>query len=145
MSTSPVTSGGTGANGAVTDSSSSQAGAANSLDNVDTSQFLKMMLTEMQNQDPLNPMQTSQIMDELGQMQQITASNKLTSTLDAMALGQSLSNATSLIGKNIDGIDDSGNPAAGVVSKVSIANNAAKIYVGSQVLSLNNVQDVLPN
>jgi flagellar basal-body rod modification protein FlgD len=145
MSTSPVTSGATGANGAVTDSSSSQAGSANSLDNVDTSQFLKMMLTEMQNQDPLNPMQTSQIMDELGQMQQITASNKLTSTLDAMALGQSLSNATSLIGKNIDGIDDSGNPAAGVVSKVSIANNAAKIYVGSQVLSLNNVQDVLPN
>jgi flagellar basal-body rod modification protein FlgD len=145
MSTSPVTSGATGANGAVTDSSSSQAGSANSLDNVDTSQFLKMMLTEMQNQDPLNPMQTSQIMDELGQMQQITASNKLTSTLDAMALGQSLSNATSLIGKNIDGIDDSGNPAAGVVSKVSVANNAAKIYVGSQVLSLNNVQDVLPN
>ncbi|HEY2147601.1 MAG TPA: flagellar hook capping FlgD N-terminal domain-containing protein [Pirellulales bacterium] len=145
MSTSPVTSGATGANGAVTDSSSSQAGSANSLDNVDTSQFLKMMLTEMQNQDPLNPMQTSQIMDELGQMQQITASNKLTSTLDAMALGQSLSNATSLIGKNIDGIDDSGNPAAGVVSKVSVANNAAKIYVGSQVLSLNNVHDVLPN
>ncbi len=145
MSTSPVTSGATGATGPVADSSSSQAGSANSLDNVDTSQFLKMMLTEMQNQDPLNPMQTSQIMDELGQMQQITASNKLTSTLDAMALGQSLSNATSLIGKNIDGIDDSGNPAAGVVSKVSVANNAAKIYVGSQVLSLNNVQDVLPN
>jgi flagellar basal-body rod modification protein FlgD len=142
MATSPVTS---GANGLVTDSPNSQSNATNKLDNVDTSQFLKMMLTEMQNQDPLNPMQTSQIMDELGQMQQITASNKLTSTLDGMALGQSLSNATSLIGKNIDGIDDSGNPAAGVVSKVSISNNMAKIYVGSQVVSLSNVQDVLPN
>jgi flagellar basal-body rod modification protein FlgD len=142
MSTSPVAG---GLAGLLTNSSSSQNGSANSLDNIDISQFLKMMLTELQNQDPLNPMQNSQIMQELGQMQQITASNKLTSTLDGMALGQSLSNATSLIGKNIDGIDDSGNPAAGVVSKVSISNNTAKLYVGSQVLSLNNVQDVLPN
>lgn len=145
MSTSPVTSAATGANGLVTDPSSSQTNATNNLDNIDTSQFLQMMLTEMQNQDPLNPMQTSQIMDELGQMQQITASNKLTSTLDGMALGQSLNNATSLLGRNIDGIDDSGNPASGVVSKVSIANNTARIYVGSQVVSLNNVQDVLPD
>jgi flagellar basal-body rod modification protein FlgD len=126
-------------------SSKSQNGSANSLDNIDISQFLQMMLTELQNQDPLNPMQNSQIMQELGQMQQITASNKLTSTLDGMALGQSLSNATSLIGKSIDGIDDSGNPAAGVVSKVSVSNSTAKVYVGSQVVSLNNVQDVLPN
>jgi flagellar basal-body rod modification protein FlgD len=145
MATSPLTNSATGANGLVTGSSSSQTGATNSLDNIDTSQFLQMMLTEMQNQDPLNPMQTSQIMDELGQMQQITASNKLTSTLDGMALGLSLNNATSLLGKNIDGIDDSGNPASGVVSKVSVSNSTAKLYVGSQVVSLNNVQDVLPN
>ena len=115
------------------------------LDNVDINQFLQMMITELQNQDPLNPMQNSEIMQELGQMQQITASNKLTTTLDGVALGQSLSNATSLIGKQIDGIDDSGNPASGVVQKVSVLNNAPKLYVGAQVVSLNNVQDVLPN
>jgi flagellar basal-body rod modification protein FlgD len=115
------------------------------LDNVDINQFLQMMITELQNQDPLNPMQNSEIMQELGQMQQITASNKLTTTLDGVALGQSLSNATSLIGKQIDGIDDSGNPASGVVQKVSVLNNAPKLYVGTQVVSLNNVQDVLPD
>jgi flagellar basal-body rod modification protein FlgD len=115
------------------------------LDNVDINQFLQMMITELQNQDPLNPMQNSEIMQELGQMQQITASNKLTTTLDGVALGQSLTNATSLIGKQIDGIDDSGNPASGVVQKVSVLNNAPKLYVGAQVVSLNNVQDVLPN
>jgi flagellar basal-body rod modification protein FlgD len=142
MSSPPVAG---GIAGLLAASSSSQNGSANSLDNIDISQFLKMMLTELQNQDPLNPMQNSQIMQELGQMQQITASNKLTSTLDGMALGQSLTSATSLIGKNIDGIDDSGNPAAGVVSKVSVSGSTAKIYIGSQVVSLNNVQDVLPN
>lgn len=126
-------------------SSGSSNGGANSLDTIDTSQFLKMMLAELQNQDPLNPMQNSQIMQELGQMQQITASNKLTTTLDGMALGQSLSNATTLIGKQIDGIDDSGNPASGVVSKVTVADSVAKLHVGAQIVSLTNVQDILPN
>ena len=142
MSTSPI---GGAASALPGSSSSSSTGSSNGLDTIDISQFMKMMITELQNQDPLNPMQNSQIMQELGQMQQITASNKLTTTLDGVALGQSLSNATSLIGKKIDGIDDNGNPATGVVQKVSVANAVAKLQVGAQIVSLSNVQDILPN
>ncbi|HEV2969618.1 MAG TPA: flagellar hook capping FlgD N-terminal domain-containing protein [Pirellulales bacterium] len=127
-------------------SSSSQSNSlANSLGNVDVSQFLQMMITELQNQDPLNPMDNSQIMQELGAMQQISSTNQLTTTLNGMSLGQSLSSATSLIGKKIDGLDDSGNQASGVVQKVSIVNNTPKLYVGTQIVSLNNIQDVLPS
>jgi flagellar basal-body rod modification protein FlgD len=142
MSTSPI---GSAASALPGNSSSSSSGSSNGLDTIDISQFMQMMITELQNQDPLNPMQNSQIMQELGQMQQITASNKLTTTLDGVALGQSLSNATSLIGKKIDGIDDNGNPATGVVQKVSVANSVAKLQVGAQIVSLSNVQDILPN
>jgi flagellar basal-body rod modification protein FlgD len=142
MSTSPI---GSAASALPGSSSSSSSGSSNGLDTIDISQFMQMMITELQNQDPLNPMQNSQIMQELGQMQQITASNKLTTTLDGVALGQSLSNATSLIGKKIDGIDDNGNPATGVVQKVSVANSVAKLQVGAQIVSLSNVQDILPN
>jgi len=142
MSTSPI---GGAAAAPPSSSSSSSKSSSNGLDNIDISQFLQMMITELQNQDPLNPMQNSQIMQELGQMQQITASNKLTTTLDGVALGQSLTNATSLIGKKIDGIDDNGDPATGVVQKVSVANSVAKLQVGAQIVSLSNVQDVLPN
>jgi flagellar basal-body rod modification protein FlgD len=127
-------------------SSSSQSNSlANSLGNVDVSQFLQMMITELQNQDPLNPMDNSQIMQELGAMQQISSTNQLTTTLNGMSLGQSLSSATSLIGKTIDGLDDSGNQASGVVQKVSVVNNTPKLYVGTQIVSLNNIQDVLPS
>src|SRR5437764_15357548 len=129
MATFPIDSTASGAKG----SSAASNGSSNSLDTVDISQFLKMMIKELQNQDPLNPMQNSQIMQELGQMQQITASNKLTTTLDGVALGQSLSNATSLIGKRIDGIDDNGDPAQGVVQKVSVADSVTKLHVGAQI------------
>jgi flagellar basal-body rod modification protein FlgD len=125
-------------------SSAQSSNPAASLGSIDISQFLKLMITQLQNQDPLNPQSNTEIMQQLGEMQQISASNKLTSTLDAVLLGQSVSNATSLIGKNIDGLDDSGNSATGVVSKVSIVNGDPKLYVGSQIVSLNNVRDVLP-
>jgi flagellar basal-body rod modification protein FlgD len=141
MSTPFVTSASTVGGSSTSSTTNPNAG----LDNVDINQFLQMMITELHNQDPLNPMQNSEIMQELGQMQQITASNKLTSTLDGIALGQSLSNATTLIGKQIDGLDDDGNPVSGVVQKVSVLNNTPKLYVGAQVVSLDNVQDVLPN
>ncbi len=76
-----------------TSSSSAASGAANGLtkglNNIDINQFLQMMIAELQNQDPLNPMQNSQIMQELGQMQQITSSNNLNTTLSSVALGQS--------------------------------------------------------
>jgi flagellar basal-body rod modification protein FlgD len=141
MSTAPVTGTSTGASGSSSSTSDPNAG----LNNIDINQFLQMMITELQNQDPLNPMQNSEIMQELGEMQQISASNELTTTLNGIALGQSLSNATTLIGKQIDGLDDSGNPVSGVVQKVSVLNNTPKLYVGSQIVSLNNVQDVLPD
>jgi flagellar basal-body rod modification protein FlgD len=139
MSTAPVT--GTSNSGSSSSTSDPNAG----LNNIDINQFLQMMITELQNQDPLNPMQNSEIMQELGEMQQISASNELTTTLNGVALGQSLSNATTLIGKQIDGLDDNGNPVSGVVQKVSVLNNTPKLYVGSQVVSLNNIQDVLPD
>jgi flagellar basal-body rod modification protein FlgD len=125
-------------------SSSPSNGLTNGLNNVNINQFLQMMIAELQNQDPMNPESNSQIMQELGQMQQITASNNLNTTLSSVALGQAIGNATSLIGKKIDGIDDSGNPANGVVQKVSIVNNTPKLYVGTQTVSLSNVADVLP-
>jgi hypothetical protein len=53
--------------------------------------------------------------------------------------------ATGLIGKQIDGVDDNGNPAAGVVDRVSVAGNVAKLHVGGQIVSLSNIQEILPN
>ena len=133
------------ASNASSSSNSSSNSVTNGLDNININQFLQMMIAELQNQDPMNPESNTQIMQELGQMQQISASNNLNTTLSSVALGQAIGNATSLIGKTIDGIDDSGNPASGVVQKVSIVNNTPKLYVGAQTVSLNNVADVLPS
>ena len=45
------------------------------------------MITELQNQDPLNPMDNTQMLEQINQIRQIGATDKLTSTLDSVLLG----------------------------------------------------------
>ncbi len=102
-----------------------------------------MMLAEMQNQDPMNPMSNTDLMNQIGDMQQISASNQLTNTLQAMQVGQALSNATALIGSTITGTDSTGTAASGTVSQVTIANGTPSLQVGTQSVPLANVTGVL--
>ncbi len=131
---------------AVAGGSSAQTSAAlNSLSNININQFLQMMLAELQNQDPLDPTSDTDIMNQISQMAQISTSNQLNTTLSSVLLGQSIQNATSLIGQQISGLDDSGNTAQGVVSQVSIVDGSPKLQVGTQTVSLNNVTGILSN
>jgi flagellar basal-body rod modification protein FlgD len=97
----------------------------------------------MQNQDPLNPMSNTDLMNQIGDMQQISASNQLTNTLSAMQVGQALSNATALIGATVTGTDSTGAAASGLVSQVSIANGTPSLQIGTQSVPLANVTGVL--
>jgi flagellar basal-body rod modification protein FlgD len=139
MSTGNVASTGTSSTGL----DASTTAALNSLGSVNISQFLQMMLAEMQNQDPLNPMSNTDLMNQIGDMQQISASNQLTTTLQAMQVGQALSNATALIGATVSGTDSTGAAASGVVSQVTISNGTPSLQIGTQTVPLANVTGVL--
>src|SRR5271154_2165302 len=102
-------------------STGSTAAAVNKSDpfaSMSTGDFLKLMITELQNQDPTSPEDTSQIMQEIGQMQSIESTTQLTTTLNAMSLGQGLTSASLLINQNIVGLDSNGNSVNGTVSSV---------------------------
>ena len=60
---------------------------------------LKAAIAELQSQDPLNPTDNNQMLAQIAEMRQISASDKMTDTLGSLLLGQNLSNASSLIGK----------------------------------------------
>ena len=118
--------------------------SADPLRGVDLSSFMKMMITELQNQDPLNPMDNSQILSQISQIQQIQSSASLTSTLGSVSRGQSLSSASALIGRNIKALDSDGNDVTGKVDKVTITDNTPTLVVGTSEVSLDNIREVLP-
>ena len=120
------------------------ASKGNALEELDTSQFLDLMIAELQNQDPLNPMDNAQMIEQIGQIRQIDASSRLTDTLDAVLMGQNLSSAASMIGKTVTGLDAGANRITGKVDKVTVADGVPKLHIGAQTITLNNVGEILP-
>ena len=119
------------------------------ISNMDLDGFLKLMIAEMQNQDPLNPMENSEMMQQLSQMRSIGATDKLTGTLDAVLLGQNLTTASSLIGKEISALTDDGvqhrrarRPShRGRRGKARSAT--VRIHIGENAVSLQNIREIL--
>ena len=106
-------------------------------------QFLKLMISELQNQDPLDPMDNSQMLQQISQIREIGVTTQLTDTLDAVLTGQNLSSASSLIGKQIVALTDDGDRITGTVERVTIVDGKPRLHIGDQSVSLNNVSEIL--
>ena len=82
--------------------------------------FLKLLVTQMKNQDPLNPMDNAQVTSQMAQLSTVTGIDKLNVTLqalsDSMLSNQSLQ-ASSMIGHGVlvagNGLDLSGGVGMG--------------------------------
>jgi flagellar hook assembly protein FlgD len=114
---------------AASTSNTSSSSASNSINNLDVDAFLKLMIAELQHQDPLNPMDSSQMLDQISQMRQITSNDKLTSTLNSVLLGQNIASSTNLIGADITGVSDDNQKVSGKVASVSIDKGVPKLHV----------------
>ena len=113
--------------------------------------FLQLLVTQLQNQDQLNPQDNSSYIAELAQFSSLEQMTNVVSNLED--LGKVVGNIdtsvlvgqlSSMIGKNIDWIetineaDEEGNPIShpekmtGVVSGVTIVDGAPSIVVESE-------------
>lgn len=99
------------------------------INDVNIDDFLKIMITELQNQDPLNPLENDELVAQISQIRSVGATEKLTETLDSVLLGQNVSSATNLIGAEIDGISDDNQRVTGMVERVSVANGSPKLHL----------------
>lgn len=85
--------------------SSTQTSSTGGVSGSDNEQrFLKLLVTQLNNQDPLNPMQNAELTSQLAQMSTVSGIEKLNSTLSGL-VSQTGSNqvlqAASLIGYNV--------------------------------------------
>ncbi|MEY9179274.1 flagellar basal-body rod modification protein FlgD [Bradyrhizobium sp. USDA 326] len=106
-------------------SSSTDSGSATSSNTVDYNTFLQLLIAEMKNQDPTNPMDTSQYMSQFAQLSTVEQAMQTNSKLDALLSSQSLSQANGLIGKTVSFTDSTGASFSGKVVSVSINSDGS--------------------
>jgi flagellar basal-body rod modification protein FlgD len=89
------------ANSSLANNGTASSNSASSMQNT----FMTLLTTQLQNQDPLNPMDTSQMTSQLAQINTVSGINQLNTTLNSLnnslTSSQSLSTATGLIGHNV--------------------------------------------
>jgi flagellar basal-body rod modification protein FlgD len=138
MSTVGSTTGSSSSNSA----SSATSAANDPFSSLDLSDFLNLMITQLQQQDPTNPTDSNQILQELGTMASINSTSQLNTTLQGEAIAQGLSSAGALINANVTGLDDNGNQQNGTVSSVVINNGSPEVVVNGETMQLSNIQTI---
>ena len=105
---------------------------ADSVD-ADTNKFMTLLVTQLKNQDPMNPLDNAELTSQLAQLSTVTGINKLNTTVDALSTSyqatQSLT-ATNLIGKGVLVNDNFVNVASGQsVMGVNLATGADDVQI----------------
>lgn len=80
------------------------AGSAAGSVEADTNKFMTLLVTQLKNQDPLNPLDNAQITSQLAQLSTVTGVNKLNTTLESLKASYQSSEAmqaTNLIGHGV--------------------------------------------
>jgi flagellar basal-body rod modification protein FlgD len=95
--------------------------------------FLKLLMTQMKNQDPTEPMKSTDYMAQLATFSQVEQTVKSNSKLDALLASSALSQADSVIGRTVTTADGK---ISGQVSSVTITSEGAvaKLTGGDQIL-----------
>ena len=135
--------------GSIQNTTSTQTNST-TLGQVDMDQFLQLLIAELQNQDPLNPMENSEMLQQISQIRDIGATTQLSDTLESVRIGQDMATASSLIGKHIRALSDTAEDVEGTVDSVSLeadendeSQRILRLHVGDQEISLDNIRAIL--
>jgi len=84
--------------------------------------FLKLMIQELVNQDPLEPMKNEDLLAQVSQIKNMETLSKLDATMTEMIFQQRLASAGAMLGTYVKGISTAGQNVSGYVIKVTASN-----------------------
>ena len=92
-----------------------------------TEDFIKMMITQLQNQDPMEPAKNQELLAQMSQIGQLQSATTLQESLKGMVTQNQIGSAAALIGKNVQGLDTNDDPVTGVVTSVRVESDGVSL------------------
>ena len=109
---------------------------------MDSEVFMKLLVTQLQNQDPSSPMDTNQMISQqtqLAMMEQIT--NQTTTANEGFSL-QMRTSASALVGREVSYTGPDGKAVTGTATSVSFAESVPKVTVGGKEVALDLISGI---
>lgn len=102
--------------------------------------FLKLLVAQMENQDPLNPQSNEDMVMQLAQFSSIEQTELMNNNLEAFIKNNTMGMAGSMIGQEIEAANpDSGVITKGLVSQVNVNGAGTKLIVNGTAVDLKHV------
>jgi flagellar basal-body rod modification protein FlgD len=113
--------------------------------------FMKLLVNQIKNQDPLEPTDNTAYLSQLAQFSSLEQMQALNENIIGLALLQQnnalmsqLTQSSALIGQRVTYLDpDTGTTQTGTVGSVKIEDNLAVLSIGGKNVPLGNVTEVL--
>jgi flagellar basal-body rod modification protein FlgD len=96
--------------------------------------FLNLLVIQLKNQDPLEPMKNEEFIAQLAQFNSLEQMINLNKSFDSMLALQSLSSASSFIGREVAWYGEDGEQMSGTVLEVELDSGIPLLNVEGQYL-----------
>ena len=108
---------------------------------IDTDFYMKLLLAELRNQDPTEPMSNTDMITQMAQLTTVEAMNNLRMTFSEMLKLQQLLNGTVLMGLQAEYLDGD-SLTQGTVTGVSTAGDTVKLVVDGAEVALEDIHRI---
>ena len=135
MSTSSVS-------GTNTQNTSAQTTTSTSKNTLGQDAFLKLLMTQLRNQDPLQPTDNTAFIAQLAQFSSLQEVQGISTNLKSYTSSQPILEASNLIGRTVTGKDSDSNTVQGKVSSVRFDSGNVILNVGGTEVTADSLTSI---
>lgn len=106
-------------------------------------QFLELMVTQLQYQDPLQPVGQQEFLQQLAQFSVVEGVEQLNTQFADYLKVQTLSQGVDFVGQHVEYESASGESLSGRVSEVRVINGQMNLQIGDDLIPLQDVNALI--
>lgn len=118
------------------------ANSVGGLSGIGQDQFLQLLVAQLKNQDPLDPVSNQDFISQLATLNSVQGLQDLNASFGQMLKLQQLTQGSDLIGKTVSYTPTNGSQTTGTVSAVSVDNGSFVLKIGTDTVTLDQINNV---
>jgi flagellar basal-body rod modification protein FlgD len=112
--------------------------------NLSTDQFLKLLTTQLQYQDPSNPISSQDFLSQLAQFSTLSGVQTLNTNSSNMLMLQQMTQGANLIGRTVTyQAPNTKGPQQGLVTAINVQNGTLNLVVQGTNVPINQLQGIV--
>lgn len=108
----------------------------------DQDQFMKILLEQLKNQNPMNPKKGGEFVSQMARLSQVEQMSSMQSSLESMQQSTQAQQYLSVLGKDVKVTKNNGQEVTGTVGSVKFQGSNTLVKIGSQDVSTESIASI---